>query len=541
MKQRFARLLAGSVLAAAVGAAWAQDGTPAAAPAPDDIVRFEISRFEVAGNTLLDPKEIDQAVAPHAGPNRDFGDVQRALEALEALYHARGYNVVSVQLPEQELNGGVVRLKVVQTRIGGIKVTGNAYHSEENIRRSLPALAAGQTPNLRDVSANLKLANENPSKKIKLSLGSGTLEDSVDAAIEVQDVKPWSVMLNLDNTGLDATGKTHAGVLLQHADLWGRDHVGSLQYTTTVEKPDQVAVWGLGYHIPLYAQGAALDFYASYSDVDSGVVSAGLFDLAVSGRGAVYGARYTKILPKGLLAGRDFEARLLLGADIKAYKNSVLFADQDFGNDVTVRPLSIGYTGRVALDGGEANFALTLLRNVPGGSRGSDEDFRRARLNARPGYTALRVSGAWSQALGGSDWQARLLANGQLSADALVPGEQFGAGGSTSVRGFGERELSTDSGLSANLELYTPNWCSRAGWQCRALAFYDSAYGKRKDPLPGELDSTTIAGAGLGLRFAAGGAATLQVDYGHVVKAGALGAQVSKGSDKLHVRIALAY
>ena len=110
MKQRFARLLAGSVLAAAVGAAWAQDGTPAAAPAPDDIVRFEISRFEVAGNTLLDPKEIDQAVAPHAGPNRDFGDVQRALEALEALYHARGYNVVSVQLPEQELNGGVVRL-----------------------------------------------------------------------------------------------------------------------------------------------------------------------------------------------------------------------------------------------------------------------------------------------------------------------------------------------------------------------------------------------------------------------------------------------
>ena len=540
MNQRFARLFAGSVLAVAVGAAWAQDGTPAAT-VPDDIVRFEISRFEVAGNTLLDAKEIEQAVAPHAGPNRDFGDVQRALEALEALYHARGYNVVTVQLPEQELNGGVVRLKVLQTKIGSIKVGGNAWHGEENIRRSLPALAAGQTPNLKEVSANLKLANENPSKKIKLSLGSGAADDSVDASIEVQDEKPWSVMLNLDNTGTNETGKTHAGVVLQHANLGGRDHVGSLQYTTTVEKPDQVAVWGLGYHIPLYAQGAALDFYASYSDVDSGVVSAGLFDLAVSGRGAVYGARYTKILPKGLLGGRDFEARLLLGADIKAYKNSVLFADQDFGNDVTVRPLSIGYAGRVALDGGEANFALTLLRNVPGGSRGSDDDFRRARLNAKPGYTALRVSGAWSQALGESDWQARLLANGQLSMDALVPGEQFGAGGATSVRGFGERELSTDSGLSANLELYTPNWCSRAGWQCRALAFYDTAYGKRKDPLPGEQDSATIAGAGLGLRFAAGGAASLQVDYGHVVKAGALGTQTGKGSDKLHVRIALAY
>ncbi|HWJ95572.1 MAG TPA: POTRA domain-containing protein, partial [Telluria sp.] len=114
MKQRFARLIAGSVLAAAVSAAWAQD------QAAGDTIRFEISRFEVSGNTLLPAADVERAVAPFAGPNRDFGDVQRALEALEEVYHARGYNVVSVQLPEQELNGGVVRLTVVQTRIGQV-------------------------------------------------------------------------------------------------------------------------------------------------------------------------------------------------------------------------------------------------------------------------------------------------------------------------------------------------------------------------------------------------------------------------------------
>jgi hemolysin activation/secretion protein len=106
MKLRLARLFAGSVLAAAVSAAWA-----------DDEVRFEISRFDVSGNTLLSAAEVQAAVAPFTGAGRDFGDVQRALEALEALYHARGYNVVTVQLPEQELNGGVVRLNVIQTRL----------------------------------------------------------------------------------------------------------------------------------------------------------------------------------------------------------------------------------------------------------------------------------------------------------------------------------------------------------------------------------------------------------------------------------------
>ncbi|VXC72969.1 ShlB/FhaC/HecB family hemolysin secretion/activation protein [Massilia sp. 9I] len=533
MKQRFARLLAGSVLAMAVSGAWGQEPAPT-----DDIVRFEISRFEVSGNTLLSAAEVDAAVAPFTGKGRDFGDVQRALESLEALYHARGYNVVTVQLPEQELNGGVVRLNVQQTKIGKVKVEGNRAFGVDNIRRSLPALREGETPNLSRVSANLKLANENPAKKVKLSLGSGALDDTVDARVEVVDESPWTVMANFDNTGTRETGRTHAGVVLQHANLWGRDHVASLQYTTTVEEPSQVAVWGLGYHVPLYAQGAALDLYASYSDVDSGVVTAGLFDLAVSGRGAVYGARYAKVLDKRSLGGRELEGRFIVGLEVKAYKNSVLFYNQNFGNDVTVRPLSIGYQGRVALDQGEANFAATLLRNIPGGSRGSQEDFNAARAGAKAGYSALRLAAAWSRALGASDWVGRLIANGQYSPDALVPGEQFGAGGSTSVRGFDERALAADSGLGLNLEAYTPNFCSKSGWQCRLVGFYDTAYGKRNKALPGELRSTTIAGAGVGLRFSVGSAVNLQLDYGKVVKEGALG---GTDKDRLHVRVGLAY
>lgn len=527
MKQRFARLLAGSVLAAAVGTAWAggaDDGEP---------IRFEISRFEVAGNTLLPVAEVERAVAPHAGPGRDFGDVQRALEALEALYHERGYNVVTVQLPEQELNGGVVRLNVVQARIGKVTVAGNQVFTEANIRRSMPTLQPGQTPNLKQVSANLRMANENPAKKAKLSLESGERDDEVDARLDVDDERAWKAMLNADNTGTEATGKTHAGVVLQHANLWGRDHVGTLQYTTTAEHPDQVAVWGAGYHVPLYAQGGALDLFASYSNVDSGTINAGLFNLAVSGKGSVYGARYTHLLPRR----GEFDSRLVTGLDYKAYRNSVVFAGQDFGNDVTVRPVSIGYAGTLAMPGGQADFALTGVANIAGGPRGRSADFERARSGAQARWKALRFSGAYARALGG-DWQARLLANGQFTRDAMVPGEQFGAGGASSVRGFGERDLSTDSGVFANLELYTPNLCAGGRWQCRALAFYDSAYGKRNHALPGELASATIGSAGLGVRLAAGSAASLQLDYGHVLRAGELPVA---GRNKLHVRVGLAY
>src|SRR5476649_2985205 len=82
MNQRIVRLLAGSVLAVAVSAAWAADN------AGGDL-HFRSSRFDVSGNTLLPPSLIEQTVAPYTGQRRDFGDVQRALEALEAVYRQR--------------------------------------------------------------------------------------------------------------------------------------------------------------------------------------------------------------------------------------------------------------------------------------------------------------------------------------------------------------------------------------------------------------------------------------------------------------------
>ncbi|WP_317205518.1 ShlB/FhaC/HecB family hemolysin secretion/activation protein [Janthinobacterium sp.] len=527
MKHRFVRLFAGSVLAAAVSAAWA-------APADDAAVHFDINHFEVSGNTLLPAPLIDSLLAPFAGKDRDFGDIQRALEALENAYHARGYSVVQIELPEQELNRGVVVLKVVQTKIGRVKVTGNQYFDEANVRRSLPGLHEGVTPNLLAVSKDLKLANENPAKKVTLKLRSGERDDEVDAALEVADERIWKGIVNLDNTGTPQTGKTHAGFVLQNANLWGLDHVLSLQYTTTLEEPSRVSVYGVGYHVPLYALGDSLDFFGSYSNVDSGTVSAGIFDLAVSGKGRVFGARYNQNFAK---VG-NYEPKLVYGIDYKAYQSSVLLLGHELGNDVTVHPLSVNYLGNWTLAAGEANLSLTLLHNIAGGAHGGQSDFTLARAGAKANYTMLRLAANVTRALPG-DWQLRAIVNGQYSADALIPGEQFGAGGASSVRGFSERDIANDSGLTGNFEVYSPGLCGQSlRWQCRALAFYDSAHVTRNHALPGELQSTSISSAGLGLRLQYANNVNLQLDYGHVLRADGSG---RADRNRLHFRLALSY
>lgn len=532
MTHPISRLIVGTVLAVLTLPALAADD------ADNPIGRFDITRFEVEGNTLLAAPAVDQLLTPYAGKNRDFGDVQRALEALEGAYRQRGFNVVQVVLPEQELNQGVVHLKVIESRIGKVSVEGNKFFDQANIRRSLPGLRTGETPNIDDISASLKVANENPAKKISLQLKNGDKDDEINADLRVEDEKPWTVGLNLDNTGDQRTGETHIGVAYQHANVAGLDHVLNLQYTTTVQKPSQVSSYGVGYHIPLYAYGDSVDLFASYSDVDSGTIAAGTFDLLVSGKGTVFGTRYNQNLKR---VG-DYESKLVYGLDYKAYKNStqLVGVPAELGNDVTVHPLSVGYVGAWTFPASEAGFYLTASHNIPGGNRGSAEDFNLARSNASAEYSILRYGANYGRVLPG-DWQLRLNLNGQYTRDALVPGEQFGAGGANSVRGFRERDTANDYGYMSNIEVYTPNLCAgiqSAATHCRFLAFYDSAQVSRNNALPGEQSQASISSIGIGFRASLNKSFSALVDYGQVVEASDTEA---KGDKRLHVKIALSY
>ena len=77
-------------------------------------------RFAVYGDTVLGMARIDQLLAPFAGKGRHFSDIQSAVEALQAAYIGGGIAVVMVQLPEQELNSGEIRLAVIQYPINQV-------------------------------------------------------------------------------------------------------------------------------------------------------------------------------------------------------------------------------------------------------------------------------------------------------------------------------------------------------------------------------------------------------------------------------------
>jgi len=196
---------------------------------------FDIVRFQIEGNSILPAERVQQLVAPFVGQRRNYGDVQKALEALEGEFRRLGYGTVQVYVPEQELTTGVVRLQVSQGVVGKVAITGNKYFNNENVRASLPNLKEGTAPNMRRLSENVQLSNENPAKQVEVTLGVSEEEGKVDIKVDVKEENPQRVYLTLDNTGTKGSGKHRVGVSYQNANVGNSDQVLTLAYTTAAD------------------------------------------------------------------------------------------------------------------------------------------------------------------------------------------------------------------------------------------------------------------------------------------------------------------
>ena len=543
-------LLAGAAFLFTSPAAWGQDApaspeSPPAAQVPENngnTALVNISRFAVKGNTLLDAALIENLLAPFKGENRSYTDIQRALEALEGAYRNAGYSAVHVITPEQEVTEGTIIFQVIEATIGKVIVSGNKRYDNDNIRNALPALIEGVTPSARELSSNLRLANENPTRQMEVVLAVGEAENTVDAKVNVQDISPHKLFLTLDNTGNQNTGMYRTGVGYQHNNLFNRDHAATFNYSTSPSHANNVTQLSVSYRLPIYSLGDSIDLIAAYSDTDAGTTSTVAGPLTFSGKGHVYNARYNRYLPRQ----GDYTSKIVGSLDYRAYLNNCslgAFGAAGCGPaafDITVHPVSLTYNGTLTKPALVFDYAATLVRNLPGGSRGGATDFNNVRpsptggAGAKADYTILRLNGSLSGVLP-ENWQYRFAANTQYTADALVSGESFGLTGANTVRGFLEREASSDKGYVLNAELYTPELASKLGMQSnsfRLLGFIDHSSGQVV-PLAGETATRTSAGSiGAGFRFAYGKNLMAKFDWARVTHGAG---NRAAGSDRGHI------
>lgn len=511
--------------------------------AADEAPRFEIKGYAIENASLVGADELLRTIDAYVGKDREMADIQAAMATIEKVYARRGYGAVKAVLPEQDLDDGVVRLRVIEATIGQVEVVGNIHFTTENIRRSVPGLVEGKHPNLERIDGSLRVANDSAAKQSNLILRQGSVDGQIDASLRVSDENPLRFALSADNTGVPgsdgkyATGRFRTGFIVQHANLFDRDHAFSFQYLTSPNYWEEVKVAGIGYRIPLYSLGDALEFAYGYSNVDSGKLTTVAGPIGISGSGEVFSAKYEQMLPRW----GDWLGKLTYGLDYRVYTNKVQVegSSESLIPDAVVHPLSLTYGGQITQERRVLSAALTYLHNIPGGGDGRTEDFTKpgGRAGATANYQAWRLSASMMQSLP-LDWMLKLAVNGQYTSDALISGEQFGVGGQDSVRGFYERQLANDSGIRGSVELYSPELLGRSELKLRAMAFYDAGGLWRNKAQPGEIEHITVASTGIGLRGGYGKRLSYRVDWAMVTDGGATRVP---GDKRVHASLILSF
>ncbi len=475
------------------------DPPPAATPAapdPSKAPHFDVGEIRVIGNSTLASIDIERIIYPFVGPNKTIDDLNAARVALENAYHSRGFGTVFVDLPEQQLVDGLVRLKVTEGRLSAVQVTGTRYFSNRQILAAIPEARQGVVPNLPKLQQQIGAVNtQSADRSVVPILKAGTEPGTVALGLKVQDHLPLHASVEFNNQQTEGTRALRGLFALSYGDLFGRFDQISLQYQTAPQQPDQVGVLATSLGVHLYDGGPLLSMY--YIDSKTNVVSAGT--LGVLGKGSIYGLR----LPLSFANDADFASTLTFGLDYKHFLQSIMVDPQTGLNTPnSYLEMSLDYSAawrtehwQASMDT-DANFGSRQLVN-------DSEHFALARYQGRANFFFVRANAALTYNLP-AGFRATARLSGQGAVEPLVSNEYFSIAGSDGVRGYLESEEFGDNALKGTLQLASPQWRPQSHpFAGDLFIFFDDGRVTFLDSLPGQPTHADLRSVGAGFDFIA--------------------------------------
>jgi hemolysin activation/secretion protein len=499
---------AGSSSAPAHSAPTSAPSTSAPAPKPAATEHFDIDDFAVEGADTLPQIEIEEAIYPFLGPNRTADDVEKARAALEKAYHDKGFQTVSVSVPQQNTQTKVVTLKVTELKVGRLRVKNSRYFDLNKITQKAPSLKEGSVPNFNDVTKDIVALNQWPDRRVTPALRAGVTPGTVDVDLNVEDNVPLHASIEFNNRQSPNTTALRFTSTVHYDDLWQRGDSFSFTYQVAPQRPNDAEVFSGSYLARVDdVDWLSVLLYAVKSSSDVATVGG----TNIVGPGQIVGSRAVITLPT-----RDnFFHTLSVGFDYKHFDQTVTLGGS-FQSPVTYYPVVANYSATfqreqstTQLDAG-VTYNLRPLSSDP-------TDFDNKRFAASASFIHLNADLSHTQELP-EGFQAYGKIQGQVADGPLVSSEQLSIGGLDTVRGYLESEVLGDNGIVGNLELRTPNVGDMLQKQLkdetgqgaprfptfnewRFFGFADAGVATVLTPLPEQQSKFDLWSVGVGTRF----------------------------------------
>ncbi|WP_337828495.1 ShlB/FhaC/HecB family hemolysin secretion/activation protein [Pseudonocardia sp. TMWB2A] len=480
----------------------AEDAPDISAPAPTGATGqaspsklVDILNYRIEGNTVLSVMDVEKAVLPFLGPQRPVADVENARAALQAAYREKGYETVAVEIPDQDVRGGIVQLDVIEMRVGRLRVADAKHISPERIKNAVPSLKEGGVPNYQDVAKEMAAINRSPDRTISPTLMAGDAPGTVDVVLQVDDQSSVHGSLELNDRHSARSERLRVAASARYANLFQRGHSVGIQGQFAPEDPGQSWILSASYVAPIQGTPWTIVGYGVHSESDVAAIGG----VGVLGSGNIFGLRgiYSFTTGEGT---SPLQHQITAGIDYKDFEENLVLGSDTAKTPITYIPFSLAWAVSEAGDKDSFEGGIGLHFGIRG--FGADERaFRDKRWNASASWHAIRLNTAYRHRFA-EDWSASARIDAQFAGMPLISNEQFSAGGLESVRGYLESQELGDDGVSGQFQIETPSLIPLSKDQeLRLFAFADGALLRIYDPLSTQAARIDLASTGAGLRL----------------------------------------
>jgi len=421
-----------------------EQAQPGAQPGPASAARFVLKKIEFTPSHYLSEAQLQAVAGRHVGQEVRYDDLQKVIGEINALYREQQILTARAILPPQRVADGVVRIELVEGKLGQSSIEGNETTRASWIDGWLGA-QPGEPLDTSTLERKLELYNHVNSTQLNARLRPGEAFGATDLVIQAQEPPRYQMQVFADNMGSPSTGRNELGASGAINNLLGiGDQLGV--YLMHSEGADSGA---LNYSLPVNQSGGRLG--ASFSSLSSHVVSGPYRDFDVDGRSRNARLQFSQpVLHRGAwwLDGT-------LGFGQTRASNEILGAEL---GDYSVRSASVGLQATGLYDTRSFSVGLIFSNNLMSSDQ---EDDRRANL--------WNFSGSWTEKITDADYSVVRVGGQQSSSDVLLNGSlAMQLGGAGTVRGYDPGAVSGDSGYYANLE-----WHHRLFDRVTGYAFAD--------------------------------------------------------------------
>ena len=467
---------------------------------------ISIKKIEVVGSTVFDAAKLDPIIKPLEGKQATKEQLTAAANAITQLYISNGYVTSQALFTPNNIVDGVAKIQVLEGKIERIDILGVTSLNPDYVR-SRTQLGVGTPLNANNLEDQLRLLRADPMfTSVDASLKAGSQNGFSILTITVVEANQLTGSVSFDNFSPPAVGSERIGAGLSYRNLFGMGDVFTTNYYgTTTGGSNQ---YDFGFSIPVNPMNGTVSLRFAPSNYR---ITQSPFDaFNIRGNNEVYAATYRQPLirnPREELAlslgyeyqrGQTFLFNDLavpfgIGAEADGTSRTSVFK---FGQDYTSRDTEGVWSLRSQFSLGTGLFGTTFVTTPSS-----------AFLSWLGQIQRVQVLGSDTILIGSLDTQ--------LSADPLLPSQQFVIGGGQSVRGFRQNVRSGDNGIRLSLEsrfVVARNEEGRTILQLAPFADLGTVWNNSKN-LNVLSNQNFLAGGGLGILFEPIKRLNLRLDY----------------------------